>query len=58
MIISHMTQSSFRILQQNSNFFLTYPEKVGLRLIELRTWLKNNKYPDHNISNAFYNTKL
>ena len=38
--------------------FVTGPEKVKLRLNELRTWLKNNKYPDHIISNAFYNAKL
>ena len=37
---------------------VTDPEKVELRLNELRSWLKNNKYPDHIISNAFYNAKL
>ena len=37
--------------------FVTDPEKVELRLNELRVWLKN-KYPDHIISNAFYNAKL
>ena len=34
------------------------PEKVKIRLEELKHWLKNNKYPDHVISNAFYNAKL
>ena len=38
--------------------FITDPEKVKLRLNGLKTWLKNNKYPDHIISNAFYNAKL
>ena len=38
--------------------FVTDPEKVELRLNKLRIWLKSNKYPDHIISNAFYNTKL
>ena len=38
--------------------FVTDPEKVELRLNELRILLKNNKYPDHIISNAFYNAKL
>ena len=37
--------------------FATDPEKVELRLTELRIWIKN-KYPDHIISNAFYSTKL
>ena len=37
---------------------MTDPEKRGLRLNELRTWLKDIIYPDHGISNAFYNTKL
>ena len=37
--------------------FVTDPEKVELRLNELRVWLKN-KYLDHIISNAFYNAKL
>ena len=36
--------------------FVTDYEKVKLRLNELRTLLKNNKYSDHIISNAFYNT--
>ena len=27
--------------------FVTDPEKVELRLNELRIWLKNNKCPDH-----------
>ena len=27
--------------------FVTDPEKVELRLNELRIWLKNNNYPDH-----------
>ena len=39
-------------------FFVTDPEKVELTLNELRIWLKNNNYPDHIISNAFYNAKL
>ena len=38
--------------------FITDPEKVKLRLNGLETWLKNNKYPDRIISNAFYNAKL
>ena len=38
--------------------FVTDPEKVEVRLTELRTWLKNNKYPDHIISNAFHNARL
>ena len=33
-------------------------EKVKLKLNESTIWTKNNKYPDHVISNAFYNTKL
>ena len=45
-------------LAKRSFVFVTDPEKVGLRLTELRIWLKNNKYPDDIISNAFYNTKL
>ena len=38
--------------------FITDPEKDKLRLNGLKTWLKNNKYPDHIISNAFCNAKL
>ena len=32
--------------------FVADPEKVKLRLNELRIWLKNDKYPDCIISNA------
>ena len=54
------------ILQKNTPYnlakwvivFVTDPEKVKLRINELRAWLKNNKYPDHIVSNAFYNAKL
>ena len=45
-------------LAKRSFVFVTDPEKVRLRLTELRIWLKNNKYPDDIISNAFYNAKL
>ena len=64
MIVSHMTV----LIQQKKPVsynltkiiiaFVTDPEKVELRLNELRIWLKNHKYPDHIISNAFYNAKL
>ena len=40
-------------LAKRTFVFVTDPEKVVLRI-----WLKNNKYPDHIISNAFYNAKL
>ena len=38
--------------------FVTDPENVELRLNELKTCQKNNKYSHHIISNAFYNAKL
>ena len=38
--------------------FVTDPKKVKFRLNELKTWRKNNKYPDHIISSAFCNAKL
>ena len=38
--------------------FVNDSEKVKLKLNELKIWLKNNKYPDDIISNAFYNAKL
>ena len=40
-------------LAKRTFVFVADPEKVVLRI-----WLKNNKYPDHIISNAFYNAKL
>ena len=45
-------------LAKQSIVFVTDSEKVKLRLNELRTWLKNNKYPDHITSSAFYNAKI
>ena len=39
-------------------FSVINPERVELRLNELRIWLKNNKYPDDIISNDFYSAKL
>ena len=45
-------------LAKQSIVFVTDSEKVKLRLNELRTWLKNNKYPDHIILNTFCNGKL
>ena len=45
-------------LAKRITVFVTDPEKAELRLNELRIWLKNNEYPDHIISNAFYNAKL
>ena len=47
-----------RNLAKIINAFVIDPEKAELRLNELRIWLKNNRYPDHIISNAFYNAKL
>ena len=41
-------------LAQRIIIFVTDPEKIKVRLNKLRVWLKNNKYPDHIISNAFY----
>ena len=38
--------------------FETDLEEIEVRLNELRIWLRNNKYPDHIISNAFCNAKL
>ena len=40
------------------NAFVIDPEKAELRLNELRTWLKNSRYPDHIIPNASYNSKF
>ena len=38
--------------------FVTDPKKMEIRLNELRIWLKSSKYPDHVISNTFYNARL
>ena len=66
MIISHMiviihnpSRKTYLITQLIKLIvFVTDPEKVELRINEQRTWLKNNKYSDHIISNAFYNAKI